>query len=75
MIPQKEAQKSLEKIKKTYNKELPVIVQLSKMQSISDYSKLLIHNRISIHKYNDRYALKRIFYKPITIQYPINEKR
>jgi hypothetical protein len=73
MIPQKEAQQLLDKTKEEYKKKLPAIIYLSEIKSISNSSMLLIHNRISIDKYHDRYALKRSFYKPITIQHPINE--
>ncbi|MDE1205310.1 hypothetical protein [Tenacibaculum larymnensis] len=73
MISQKEAQQLLNKTKEEYKNKLPAVIYLSEIKSISNSSMSLIHNRISIEKYHDRYALKRSFYKSITIQHPINE--
>ncbi|MEE4000114.1 hypothetical protein V1T75_07165 [Tenacibaculum sp. FZY0031] len=74
MISQKEAQQLLNKTKEEYKNKLPAVIYLSEIKPISNNSMSLIHNRISIDKYHDRYALKRSFYKPITIQHPINEE-
>ncbi|WGH74746.1 hypothetical protein P8625_11715 [Tenacibaculum tangerinum] len=73
MVSHKEAQQLLDKTKEECKEKLPVIIYLSEIKMISNSSMSLIRNRISIDKYHDRYALKRNFYKPITIQHPINE--
>ncbi|WP_103072569.1 hypothetical protein [Aquimarina sediminis] len=70
MIPKKEAEDILESIKKDKKIELPVLLHLSEMTSISAISKKRISNRIQIPMYNDRYASKRRFYKAISLQYP-----
>ncbi|MDY8136436.1 hypothetical protein [Aquimarina sp. 2201CG5-10] len=75
MISEKEAEVLLKKIKKNQKAELPVLLQLSEITSISSFSKKLITHRVHISKYQDRYASKRSFYKAITIQCPLrNEK-
>ena len=74
MISQKEACHLLDNIKKEAKHKLPTVIHLSEIKTISNSSMSLIHNRISIDKYHDRYALIRRFYKPITILHPINEQ-
>ena len=70
MIPEDKAKKSLEKLKLKYKTEFPILIQLLEIQSISKYSEQLINSRIEMKKYNDRFALKRTFYKPIALKYP-----
>ncbi|WP_369919211.1 hypothetical protein [Tenacibaculum singaporense] len=65
----------MNKTKEECKNKLSAVIYLSEIKSISNSSMSLIHNRISIGKYHDRYALKRSFYKPITIQHPINEEQ
>ena len=74
MISQDEAREVLNQLKQEYIKQLPMVVSLAQLKTVSNSSMSLVHNRISIKKYNDRYALKRSFYKPITIQHPGYDK-
>lgn len=75
MISKKEASKILKRIKKDYKTEIPVVLQLSEMTSISSFSIKLVTNRIAITNYNDRYASKRNFYKATSIKHPnLNEQ-
>ena len=70
-MDKKNAIKELSLLKENCKEDLSLTLLAGEVKDISNQSMSLIQNRISIKKYNDRYALKRNFYKPIITNFPL----